>query len=450
MMTTRRVAEAQKSVDEKTEEILEKSFFKLGEAIQMLPSSSPYLHTLLLKLDLSCWEDMFPWEAFEDLIAALNGIHLPSLVSFDLSIDIKWSGDEENDDVPSPSFTPFLTAHPQLLHLKLALPGKLPVYDAACLPCLRSFTGPFIHCASVVAHKRALKTLCIILTHSPSFLFDSDFRPENFPSTIHSSLTKLQVWHDATAVETYPWCQKFSGLCPKSLFVLVSAFPDIVHLDICLKGKIKDYRDSLTALSKLNYLRIQQYRVAETYERYLDKKPASDLFPAEEYISEINALLPSHSQLSTIDIRVIGDVVPWGQLSCCGEDLMWAPHELWLRYRFSVLRTAGDAQAVLLQSTGSKTSNHILFQRKGAECFLKSTQDTRVLPNNRVIQLVALIKVAGVRKDRREKVYFPMFSCNVITKHRHLEGLGTFALHIHQNVPDAPWTRPLPGGTISP
>ncbi|KAJ7248442.1 hypothetical protein C8J57DRAFT_1522413 [Mycena rebaudengoi] len=68
-------------------------FDKLGATLGA-PGKFPYLKERI--------------EAFKDLMATVNGIHL----SFELSIDIKSTGDEENDDVPSPNFTPFLTAHP--------------------------------------------------------------------------------------------------------------------------------------------------------------------------------------------------------------------------------------------------------------------------------------------------------------------------------------------------
>jgi hypothetical protein len=61
--------------------------FKLAEAIQMLPSSSPLLHTLKLNLVVD-HDDDFPDFAYDDLVEAINETLLPSLQTLDICIEV--------------------------------------------------------------------------------------------------------------------------------------------------------------------------------------------------------------------------------------------------------------------------------------------------------------------------------------------------------------------------
>ncbi|KAJ7753140.1 hypothetical protein B0H14DRAFT_421564 [Mycena olivaceomarginata] len=58
--------------------------YKLAEAMQMLPSSSPLLHTLRLSLNISFTEDEFPYQGFCDLVDTINLVHLPVLATLDI------------------------------------------------------------------------------------------------------------------------------------------------------------------------------------------------------------------------------------------------------------------------------------------------------------------------------------------------------------------------------
>jgi hypothetical protein len=92
----------------------DKLCYKLAEALQMLPSSSPLLNTLRLNLDIAYDENEFPYDGFADLVDTINLIHLPLLTTLDMSVKI----DEEefglvDPDTPlRPNFSAFLALHP--------------------------------------------------------------------------------------------------------------------------------------------------------------------------------------------------------------------------------------------------------------------------------------------------------------------------------------------------
>jgi hypothetical protein len=85
----------------------------------MLPSSSPLLHTLKLRWKIPWDYDGFPHSSYSDLVAAINGIHLPVLVTFDLSVnlvpdDIHEYYSASLDFLPKTDFSAFLASHPIL------------------------------------------------------------------------------------------------------------------------------------------------------------------------------------------------------------------------------------------------------------------------------------------------------------------------------------------------
>ncbi|KAJ7366058.1 hypothetical protein DFH08DRAFT_797063 [Mycena albidolilacea] len=66
----------------------DKLFYKLTESLQRLPLSSPLLHTLRLKLQISFNENEFPYDGFEDLVDTINIIRLPVLTTLDRSMEM--------------------------------------------------------------------------------------------------------------------------------------------------------------------------------------------------------------------------------------------------------------------------------------------------------------------------------------------------------------------------
>ncbi|KAJ7829565.1 hypothetical protein B0H14DRAFT_2594022 [Mycena olivaceomarginata] len=70
----------------------------------------------------------FPDDGYSDLIAPINNIHLPTLTTLKLSVDLVsdyWFqyGCGVPHDLPKTDFFPFFTSHPNLHHLKLNMPG---------------------------------------------------------------------------------------------------------------------------------------------------------------------------------------------------------------------------------------------------------------------------------------------------------------------------------------
>ncbi|KAJ7032783.1 hypothetical protein C8F04DRAFT_1106529, partial [Mycena alexandri] len=137
-------------------------------------------------------------------------------------------------------------------------------------------------------------------------------------------------------------------LSSSSLARLVSAFPNLTHLDVCLSRRISNYRKSLIRLTHLQSLRVQEYRKTSAG-RW---NPVTAIFPAAEYTNELRRLAPSLSQLTTVEFSVLGDNVDEGEGSshcACGGDCeqMDSPPEMTVDYRFSVVRTSSEVSFVL-------------------------------------------------------------------------------------------------------
>ncbi|KAJ7736914.1 hypothetical protein B0H16DRAFT_1695287 [Mycena metata] len=117
--------------------------YRLAEALQMLPASSPLLHTLQLNLEIPFCPSQFPTSAFSDLITTINLIRAPRLTTLEFSVNFDSHDFEEPSrrSFPKTYISPFLMSHPNLLHLTLSTPeAKLPT-DVSFLPKLRSFKG---------------------------------------------------------------------------------------------------------------------------------------------------------------------------------------------------------------------------------------------------------------------------------------------------------------------
>ncbi|KAJ6589994.1 hypothetical protein DFH09DRAFT_1359026 [Mycena vulgaris] len=336
--------------------------YKLAETIQMLPMSSPLLHTLRLNIIIPYNdEEIFPWEGYDDLVASINLIHLPVLAALELSVNLyQDDGDYPAvDHSPSPDLSPFLSSHPNLLDLSLSVADmKLPE-EISFLPRLRSFKGSFEQSAVICARQRQLEKLVIEMTH-PGFSFDfPTFHTVPLPT--HLSLTILRILaadSDGQVVKAR------NEISPASFSQLAVSVPNLKNLDICLSRNITEYRTDLIRLTKLQTLRVEEYRI----NRYKSSRWAvTEIFPPKDYISEFGLFLPFLPQLASIEISLFADNLDWEEDSWSYPEVELQPtgwqdvlfddstYEMLLferpcmkvDYRFSVVRPSSGAYAVL-------------------------------------------------------------------------------------------------------
>ncbi|KAJ7032790.1 hypothetical protein C8F04DRAFT_646532 [Mycena alexandri] len=288
---------------------------KLGEAIQMLPTSSPLLDELKLKLQTpfegygsmllpsGVSVDLDPHAGLSDLVSMINLVHLPALTTLDISVDLNPADFDEYDGqdldfLPDTDFFPFLASHPTLVHLTLNAKGTDLTTDDTFLPHLRSFKGSFEDAAVICSRQRQLDTLVVYYgrTHNNPTYF------ETVPLSSRLSLTKLQI----SAVDGSGSAIKAPNeLSPNSFAQLVSSFPNLTYLDVCLNKPMTAYRKHLAALVKLEYLRLQEYRTASTSE------DVTRIFPPKDYITEFRHFLPflPSPRLARIEISLFADRV---------------------------------------------------------------------------------------------------------------------------------------------
>ncbi|KAJ7277000.1 hypothetical protein C8J57DRAFT_1310917, partial [Mycena rebaudengoi] len=100
-------------------ENIAKLAYKLSEAMQMLPFTSPLLHSLQLKLCLDYYEETYPEKACSDLVATINVLRFSELHSLNLSITCYRERNETcyHSDVPPADLTHFVAAHPMITDL---------------------------------------------------------------------------------------------------------------------------------------------------------------------------------------------------------------------------------------------------------------------------------------------------------------------------------------------
>ncbi|KAJ7125239.1 hypothetical protein C8R44DRAFT_782672 [Mycena epipterygia] len=306
--------------------------YKFAEAIQMLPSSSPLLHTLRLNLVMPFNDETtFPWDGYDDLIAAINRIHLPNLATLDLSVDLNPDdfGEEIPPDfLPSAIFSHFLSAHPNLLDLTLNVPDtKLPE-DTTFLPRLRSFKGSVEHSVAICAQPRQLENLSIRFVVHNACLFP------RFPTLSLPALPSLKRFHILAVDDEGSPIKHINELSTASFAQLTSSFPNLTHLDIRIIRRMTEYRETLILLTKLQSLRVQEYRIACAMDGVPRRWPVTKMFPASEYIKEFALFLPSLPQLACIEICVFVDCVrSWADLEY-QEDILFSPPKKRVDYFF--------------------------------------------------------------------------------------------------------------------
>ncbi|KAF7362358.1 hypothetical protein MVEN_00582500 [Mycena venus] len=322
----------------------------------MLPSSSPLLHTLQMKIKIPYEDQAFPDSAYSELIDTINSLYLPVLTTIDLSVNLvpddlwDYFCGKDLTFLPRTNFTALLTTHPHLVHLTLSALGTEIKEDLGFLPRLISFQGPFRDAAVICARQRQLQKLIITPSNDCADFFPT-FHPLPLPN--HPSLTKLCL----LAVDSLGSPMKMTELSPNSFACLISSFPNLAHLDACINKPVTKYRNALISLTQLQNLRLQQYT-----EHFLAPPnwPACLVFPATNYIKEIDTLLPSLTQLTDVEICILADIHPASAAyvsdtgsesdSYCDEwyyDRMDSAPDIQLEYFFSVIRPVSGAQVVL-------------------------------------------------------------------------------------------------------
>ncbi|KAJ6497518.1 hypothetical protein C8R45DRAFT_129589 [Mycena sanguinolenta] len=214
-----------------------KAIYKLSQALGMLASSSPHLHTLGLNLKIPFFNDEFPDNAYTDLIATVNSIYLPLLgnvdFSFDFSPDICYYDGFGPPELPKTDLSLFLSNHPNLTHLALHTHSTNLTEVDALMPRLRCFCGSFRDASVLCAGSRQLRSLVLALLYF-DFL---DFMPsfELVPLPPHGSLTHIRV---CVAEADGKIIKMPEELSPRSLQQIVTAFPSLTHLDVVISRRM--------------------------------------------------------------------------------------------------------------------------------------------------------------------------------------------------------------------
>ncbi|KAJ7607792.1 hypothetical protein DFH06DRAFT_1486431 [Mycena polygramma] len=321
-------------------------------ALGALQTSSPTLHTLILRIDLHTWmlTDSDYGQVYEvdaDLISAINEMRFPALAEFQFLLHT--SGFRLRD--PAMDFSPFLQGHPLLASVTLNVEGVCvpPGADASFLPHLVSFRGAAKNCAAMLAHARGLRSVTILFPSS----YDEDpqrtlqrntpvpftsalFRPKSSPGV--TSLDARAV--DLSGSTDHCYCL----LCPEALTCLIAAFPNLTRLDISLGRPLDQYLASLTALVRLQHLGVrctEHIRIADF------TRTAMELFPPGRYADQIDVLLPL-AQLSDIRIIIWGDRSELAS-AACSSCRMEPMAELLVEYRFG--RGLGDEFQLVERTT---------------------------------------------------------------------------------------------------
>ncbi|KAJ6533988.1 hypothetical protein DFH09DRAFT_1284268 [Mycena vulgaris] len=309
--------------------------YKLTEALQMLPYTSPRLHSFKLRLGIPYdeAEDTFPSLGYSDLVDAINELHFPALTTFDISVMLYPHADDDfdPDELPTTDFSTFLASHGNLVNLSLNAPDTK-LTDNITFPHLRSFEGSFEH-SEIITRRHRLEKLVLTFIH-PFWRYN----PPAFctlPLPTHLSLTTLRV----TAVTTEGWeVKRTNELSPESFAQLVPSFPNVTHLNFCTNGRMS--------------IRVQEYRQRKVPDHW----SVTEMFPAIDYIAEFRFFLPFLPHLTCIDICLLADIdrpvdsteTPRTEAT---EVQIWillvGRPKLRVDYSFSVIRAFGGPKAVL-------------------------------------------------------------------------------------------------------
>ncbi|KAJ7279945.1 hypothetical protein C8J57DRAFT_117869 [Mycena rebaudengoi] len=215
--------------------VAEKMCYNLSEALKMLPVSSPRLRALMLKLSLDYFEEVFPQNAYLNLVDAINLIRLPHLCSLKLSITCNGDDSCYHWYTPPADLAPFLAAHSMITDLSLEGCGLAPIPNATAesLTKLRSFAGSFEQCGIISGKNSNVER--IVLTFKRRMEVHQVTLVALTPPTPLHSVTRVTI----RAVDkdddllTYP-----DELNSQFYSRLVLFFPNITHLDIVLAKQL--------------------------------------------------------------------------------------------------------------------------------------------------------------------------------------------------------------------
>ncbi|KAJ7188815.1 hypothetical protein C8R46DRAFT_30607 [Mycena filopes] len=349
-------------VDDNDYDYGNKLCYKLAEALQTLPLSSSRLHTLRLEVEIGFAEDDFPFSGFEDLVDAINLVHLPQLTTLYLLVEAIPSPDYYLDGppdyMPRADLSSFLDSHTALSDVTMKASGTKLKEDSSFLPCLHWFNGSFEDAALICAAPRRLEKLVLNFVNKDWFGYPT-FR--TVPFGTHLSLTSLCI----RALDRNGSAQKLTNeLSPASLAQLAASFPNLNHLDICLSEQMIKYRKTISTLAKLESLSIREYRTTTCthFECYPGekcpgpKRSATKVFPRGEYIKELTLLLPALTNLGPIEVTILGDHIYEFDDN---EDVLYESAPMEVNYHFSVVRrSTTDAEIVLKEARVVSDTRH--------------------------------------------------------------------------------------------
>ncbi|KAJ7072738.1 hypothetical protein C8F01DRAFT_258948 [Mycena amicta] len=326
----------------------------------MLPTTSPALSTLRLKLDL--WFYELPFNGCSDFTDAMQYVQFPALETLDFYVafrtDQDYGGDE--DESEEMDFTPFLLSHPKIVDLSLWAIGTDLLDDMPLFANLRAFKGAPADIAPLLTHQpKQLESLHITLVHRPEYNSPSFYIPE-LPT--HTGLTKLTV----TATKADGSTLKHPDeIAPTTLASLASSFPNLKYLDICLSNPLSDYVAALSLLKKLETLRIREYRRKQVPPRKL----LANVFPYTRFSKPIwKHLVHALAHLTSVELFIFADDrapahTRVGRCACghCysyyledvdeEEEEQLEPAKIEIEYSFGIARPAlGEPRVVLERS----------------------------------------------------------------------------------------------------
>ncbi|KAJ7276969.1 hypothetical protein C8J57DRAFT_1223671 [Mycena rebaudengoi] len=284
-----------------------KLYYKLAEVLQMLQFSSPLLHTLVFNLHLDYCGSNFPKVAFSDLVSAIN-----------FKADV----------------SPLLAAHPKITHLAIEGCGLVivPVEKAGSMPqLLQSFTGSFNQCGLIFTENPNLERVELVFDESVDH-----YLIQSTPPTPHNSLTEATI---------------------RSAIKISSS----IGLSI-LRTIDESYRQFITSLPHLQYLRVQDYRTRASANGL--EIPIAKAFPASGYMLQVGPFLPSLSRLANVMVCLWYDDFEChnceslygsdGGYDCVHSDvdpedydMQRQPPTTTVIYRFLVARNSGAVRLVL-------------------------------------------------------------------------------------------------------
>ncbi|KAF7296074.1 hypothetical protein MKEN_01422500 [Mycena kentingensis (nom. inval.)] len=308
--------------------------WKLAQALQSLPLTSPCLSDFSLHLKTPCFlGDDAPYEATTHLLCALNGLRFPCLRKFNFSFGFNCATRDFHDMIPSVAV--FLDAHPRLTHLAINVPNDLFSDVPSFLSPLRSFTGNMDVVCALLEYGPRLEELFILDVHRV-FLDVVRFRIKALPVLL--TLAKLSVAtidSDGTVLKTT------NEVSVVSLKSFASSFPNLTCLDVPICESITNYQSTLRRFPKLRQLHLRQYMI----EDIPLQSPLATRFPASTYTNYIRRLVPHLPHLADVSVRILLDDGREQDLhlSCgCRSDVCVArllgPPEMEIEYEFAVLR----------------------------------------------------------------------------------------------------------------